>query len=137
MRTALLIFLVGVATFYPAADYEGKVLYWSTPEEPLYYHKETVPWIAVPVEFYSKGWQKGDLVIVTFLELGVRRRFRALDAGPLSDYYIEDYAALPLVADIPEYYWPFSDRLSTAITLYNASLDRRIYEPFMTGSIRD
>lgn len=122
---AVILTLIGIATMYNT-QWEGNPLYCDRADNDLSYCESAEPWIAIPVELYAQGWQCGDVVIVTFSNTGEQIRFKAYDAGPLSDYYIEDYPDLPIIADVPEYYWPFPGDISTRATVFNASLAARV-----------
>ena len=99
---------VGVAIYYSYADYGERPLYCSTPDLPLYYDKATAakwPWIAVDVDKYLSGEIGCYTPVQVEFEDGTVRVLYALDAGPLGDYYIEDYPDLPILVDVPEWFW--------------------------------
>ena len=136
---ALFIILIGVATMYGGVEYEGNPLFCDTWDTELSFCVEAEEaWIAIPVELYDQGWQCGDDVYVTFTDLGVTRKFKAYDAGYLSDYRTENYPDLSIVADVPEYYWPSDEDVGTPtrVRVFNLSLYKRTYRGYMTGHLR-
>lgn len=129
-----IIILVGIVTMYTADTWGGNPLYCARPGNQMYYEQGRDPWVAVPVELYSQGWQCGDVVQIDF-ESGERINARAFDAGPLSDFYIWSFPDLPIVADVPQYFWPYDDwRISAHASITNVSLLARNYNSFLEGT---
>lgn len=109
----------GVATYYTYQDY-GK--------GPLYAHPFATydpynqsPWCAVNVQAYLDGSvQAGDMLLVEFIEYDIVLFFEAWDAGPFDGYYVEDFAHLPIIVDIPKHLWPL-DAMSAQVQVTNLS----------------
>lgn len=94
-----LIFLVGVATWYGPGFY-GQPLYCGG-----FYQVGTPPWAAVDPGVFQEGWECGDELLVRY-EDGTDLILRLSDAGPLSNFYIEDFGPdTPIVLDIPKPFW--------------------------------
>jgi len=91
------------------------------------YERETGPWIALDVSWYEQGLAEcGDWFSVTFSS-GERWLARALDSGYL-DYRIWpdsvpvwDSENLPMVADVPGYYFWRNGRVTATGTIFNVS----------------
>jgi len=124
--------LAGVLTIYLAAP--GAALYCDCNDD-LIVGKVSVAWIALPVELYDDGgWECGDLLYVHGEWGGFLAR--ALDAGPLSQYYVEQWGAhTPIVGDIPAHLAPF-EGLSALGSIINLSLLERTYEPESVQTVR-
>lgn len=96
--------LTGVATYY-TDEYTGPL--YCDRGEGLTFSRETEPWVAVADWMYQTGLIKcHDLLLITF-EDGTTLSAKALDAGPFSKYWVEDFKNLPIIVDIPEHLWPF------------------------------
>lgn len=119
--------LIGMATMY-AEPYIGGPLYCCR-DGTLLYTPRAEAWVAIDVLLYQQqGWQCNDELEIR-LDGGHTFQARALDAGPLYRYYIADRPDLPLLIDVPVYYWPFTDgRLSSPVTVLNRSLLKREFE---------
>lgn len=139
--------LTGMATVY-SEPYVGRPLYCSAAAEPRYYDVNSpVTWVALDVHQFMDGRaQCGDQILVTAAprprgEDGAPFRdanqpgwaviAQALDAGPLSAYYIEDWPGTsqhlerrPIIVDIPAHLAPFPG-LSAPARLLNLSELRR------------
>jgi hypothetical protein len=119
--------LTGVVTIYQE-PYVGRPLYCSSPAEPRYYDVNSpAAWIALDAAYYESGRARcGDQVLVTGAVDGSGWAVivQALDAGPLSAYYIEQWPDKPIVADLPAHLAPFSG-LSAPARLINLSELRR------------
>ena len=123
--SSAIVFLVGIATMYDSS-WHGQPLYCDTRDNDLVYNVEMVPWVAIPVEMYKEGWECGDIVYLSFDDIEQMFQYRAYDAGPLSDFYIQSYPELDIIADVPIYHWPFSDgRISAHASMFNHSLFAR------------
>ena len=106
--------LVVVATWY-AGIYVGGPLYCGGTYAP-----DTAPWVAVDVSDYTSGrvtcgdWLRisdGDTVLLA----------RAMDAGYLSRYYVEDYGpGLRIGVDIPRHLWPWPG-MSRVVSVENVT----------------
>jgi hypothetical protein len=126
--------LTGVVTIYQE-PYVGRPLYCSSPAEPRYYDVNSpAAWIALDAAYYESGRARcGDQILVTATDDGSGWAViaQALDAGPLSAYYIEQWPGTsqhlerqPIVADLPAHLAPFSG-LSAPARLLNLSELRR------------
>jgi len=100
--TAKLVLVVGIVTMY--VGIVGQPLYCDC-DGTMRYDNSDPPWIALPVEKYGEWAECGDEIVL--YGDGWRLRARALDAGPLSDYYIADFPELAIIADIPQVHSPF------------------------------
>jgi hypothetical protein len=98
--------MVGVATVYTGPV--GAPLYCDRWDTEWHYDAATGPWVAVDVGEYESGRvQCGDWLELVFTD-GARLRARALDAGRLRGYYVEDWGAdRPIVVDVPREWAPF------------------------------
>jgi hypothetical protein len=102
--------LIGIATYYPIDDFEGRPLYCNYTDPTLIYTHTLEPWIALDVSYYLFGQVKcGDEFVLTF-EDGYALTARAWDAGYLSGHSVSTWPDEELVVDIPEYYKPFVRR---------------------------
>jgi hypothetical protein len=112
LKAALI--LAGIATWY-AGPYIGGPLYCGG-----YYTTDNMPWVAVDVSEYENSRIRcGDTLMIWLA--GEMIRARAMDAGPLYKYYIEDFGPeLPIVVDIPKHLWPL-ETLSAKVTIINSS----------------
>lgn len=118
--------LAGLATVY-GGDYTNQPLYCCT-DGTLLYTPRAEAWVAIDVQLYRQGWRCNDELEI-WLDGGHTFRAHALDAGPLGRYYIADHPDLPLLVDVPVYYWPFDDgRLSAPVVVLNRSLLWREFE---------
>jgi hypothetical protein len=145
-----LFLLIGIATTY-AGPYVGRPLYCDRDGTLLYtLPSKSRPspsgratastrgggaggevWVALDVrQFQTDAARCGDHVVLLFSpstggqEGGLILHAQALDAGPFRDYYVADYPALPIVADVPAHLWPVAG-LSAPVHLLNLSaLDR-------------
>lgn len=106
--------VIGLATIY-AGVFVGQPLYCDT-DGSLFYSPETEPWIALDVHLYDRWASCGDDILL--IAGGRPYTFKALDAGPLYKYHIEDHPALPIVADIPVFLSPFNG-LSHPVRMIN------------------
>lgn len=98
--------LVGIVTMYALDAHAGLPLFCATYSEPATFSPDAPPWIALDVSLYHSGLiECGDPVLVIF-EDGSRLTLRALDAGPLDQYCVEDMSGcVPIVGDVPEPHW--------------------------------
>lgn len=104
------LMLIGVATWYTPTDFSDPVVLYCG------YSEADTPWVALSVDLYETGAVRcGDAVVVEFPH-GEVVEAKALDAGPLYKYYIEDYPDLPLLVDMPEVIWPLPV-LSSPVTV--------------------
>jgi len=115
MRVSLVI-LTGIATVY-AGEFVGEPLFCDCTGT-LRYDEFSPPWVALPVEMYGEWAECGDEILLT--GDGWRMKARALDAGPLSDYYIADFPEFSIVADVPAPHCPFVG-LSARARMINVS----------------
>lgn len=117
--------LVGVATVY-AGIYVGGPLYCDC-DGTMFYDDGTPPWIALDVGLYGSFADCGDEILL--YGDGWRLAARALDAGPLSRYYVADYGpAFPIIADVPEHLTPFRG-LSARTRVVNVTWVKEAFEP--------
>jgi len=80
---------------------------------------DTEPWIALPVvEYLSDAARCGDLYYLS--GDGWAGFYRARDAGPLQDYYVQDWPELDIAADVPQRFARFRG-LSTRARVHNIS----------------
>jgi hypothetical protein len=122
---AKIVILIGVATWYagPLDD----PLFCDCGQSPsLLYTRKTKPWIAMDLYYYNSGWECGDEIWVYFGN-HPRLKLALYDAGPLLDYYIEDFGPdMPIVGDIPAHLWPYDFHTRSApVRLVNHSLAKR------------
>lgn len=119
----LLAQLSGVATVYRSTQHYGKVLYcdYALPGEQRY-ALETGVWFALDVRQYTSGLTRcGDKLCAVFAD-GTVLCGLALDAGRFRERWVSTYGPdVPIVIDIPGLWWPYSDRLSQLVTVYNLS----------------
>lgn len=100
----------------------GAPLYCSTPQTPYTFSTDTQPWIALPLRDYQSGAVEcGDLYYLKF-ENGRTLMARALDAGPLSLYCVEqpDGSCARIGMDVPAHLWPL-DGISGWVEMYPIS----------------
>lgn len=104
---AATLVVTGVATYYPAAQFDGRPLYCDQfTKRDLIYSENTEPWAAFDVNWYRSGRVRcGDLIALQF-EGGKRLTVRAWDAGMFQGYYVEGWPELEIVADLPEHLRP-------------------------------
>jgi hypothetical protein len=96
------------------------------------YGEPAEPFLALPVDGFGTEWQCGDLVYVSG-DWGAGF-YRALDAGPLSDYYIADWPDLRIAADVPQRFARFRG-LSARARVYNIS--RMVRDAIRRDGTRD
>lgn len=111
----------GSITFYPTHRFEGNPLYCSHYDgQPYSYDQETAekvgPWVALDVGLYESGVVRCGQELVIIFEDGSTLAVVALDAGRFSGYYVQSWPALPIVADVPEY-WQSESRKGVVIWL--------------------
>ena len=113
MKTALI--LLGVATWY-AGPYVGGPLYCGGT-----YALSEAAWVAVDVTEYESGRiQCGDILTVWIG--GKMLQARAMDAGPLYRYYVEQWGKdTPIVVDVPRHLWPAGAALSARVQVINTT----------------
>ena len=98
----LLYVLLGTATVY--GPYDGSPLFCDRDGSMIYGEVEG-PWVAIDKSLYESGWARcGDLLRIE--GDGWELEGRALDAGYLLDYQVEDWPG-PIVVDIPIHLAPF------------------------------
>lgn len=124
METLILI-VMGVGTWY-AGPYVGEPLYCDGrigSSGSLMYDAATPPWLAMDPYYYDQGWKCGD-VVWAYVAGADPIKVRLYDAGPLLQYYIEDFGPeVPIVADFPKHVWPISTVYRSApVRLVNQSL---------------
>jgi len=76
------------------------------------------PFVALPVDGFGTVWECNDLVYVS--GDGWAMFARARDAGPLQDYYVQDWPELDIAADVPQRFARFRG-LSTLARVFNIS----------------
>lgn len=101
--------IIGIATMYIGVV--GSPLYCDN-DGTMKYCNEGLPWVALPVGKYGEWAECGDEIVLHGDDWSIQAR--ALDAGPLSDYYIEDFPELAIIADVPEIHSPFRGLSSRA-----------------------
>jgi len=92
------------------------------------YSEAMEPWVALPVREYGIRWECGDVMLL-FYEGGEISRLRALDTGPFGKHCVMqlDGTCPAIVADVPNYHFPFYPDLSRLVTMVNLShLEREI-----------
>lgn len=117
------ILLSVVVTVY-AGPYVGQPLYCDC-DGSLIYSVDTTPWLALDEGLYGEFASCGDEIVVW--AGGEMMTLLALDAGPLFDYYVEDWPELPIVADIPMHLSKF-EGLSSRATVVNKTRAKRRLE---------
>jgi len=110
--------LIGVVTVY-ATVFIGQPLFCDTGQG-LVFSEDTEPWVALDVDLYGDWAHCGDKILIR--GDGWELEALALDAGPLHEYWIEDWPDLPIIADVPMHLAPFPG-LSAQVTMTN--LDRQ------------
>jgi len=101
--------IIGIATMYIGVV--GSPLYCDN-NGTVKYCNEGLPWVALPVDKYGE-WAECGGEIVLYGD-GWSILAQALDAGPLSEYYIEDFPELMIIADVPRIHSPFKGLSSKA-----------------------
>lgn len=125
---AVLIWLVGMATWYNPAQYEYGVTFCGD-------DISTAPWewAAVDVRYFEAGQVLcGDLLEIRFSDRVLY--LPARDAGPFEGYYIADHPELPILVDLPRPVWPKETR-SEIVTVTNLSERTRRYEKVRSKTI--
>ena len=124
---------IGVLTVYHH-PFVGQPLYCDNGAGMVY--NDSLAFVALPVsEFEAGNVMCGDWVKVT--SLGHSFWAQALDAGPLSKYYIEQYGAdVPIVADVPAHLWAFDPAISAEGTVFNESALNRFLSDAKVGHLR-
>lgn len=114
------IILIGMATVY-AGSFVGQPLFCDCDETLFYDIHSSPPWVALDKDLYDSKWAScGDELLLygeSFYGRKWRMEAKALDAGPLGEYYLEDHPDKPIVADIPWALSPFKGLSSKVIVV--------------------
>jgi hypothetical protein len=129
-----ILLLIGVLTVYggprDSGEHWGRPLYcdqYDGVEHVFAWQAEA--WVAVEVGLYESGAVRcGDWIMVAFQD-GPVLKARALDAGYLARYCVEQWGCeKPIVADVPVYFWPYGEDLSRPGRMWNLSGLQREFE---------
>ncbi len=102
--------LIGVATVYMLIG--GPLFCGGT------YDINAEPWVALDINQYRNGSAEcGDLILLTFPD-GKYIIARAMDAGTLSRFHVDDWGPIPIVVDVPMHIKTFNG-LSLPVKMYN------------------
>ena len=127
--SSLIRLLFGIVTIY-AGQYVGEPLYCDDGSG-LVYNERTTPWVALSIKEYTSGRvQCGDEILIWGDDWSIV--VRALDAGPLHRYYIEDWPDLPIIGDLPQFIAPFPG-LSAKAQMVNVTATKRLLEGMTDG----
>jgi hypothetical protein len=82
------------------------------------YDINSKPWVALDINQYLNGSARcGDIILLQF----PHRKYilaRAMDAGPLRGFHVEQWGPIPIIVDVPEHIKTFKG-ISSPVKMYN------------------